>query len=106
VAGYRIHHGQVRAEGDVPPWLVTDEGDVLGWHGGWVAGTTLHGVFEGDEFRTSLLQWVARRAGKNWQPSAVGFSAAREARLDGIADLLEEHVDMDLLDTIIATGAP
>ena len=106
VSGYRIHHGRVEASGDVPAWFVGDDGAVLGWQAGWVAGTTLHGLFEDDDFRTAMLQWVARRAGKHWTPSAVGFSAAREARLDGIADLLEAHVDMKLLETIIATGAP
>jgi adenosylcobyric acid synthase len=105
-SGYRIHHGRVRGESEAPPWLVTDDGDTLGWQAGWVAGTTLHGVFEQDDFRSSVLQWVARRAGKSWEPGEVGFSAARQARLDGIADLIETHLDMDALETIIATGAP
>jgi adenosylcobyric acid synthase len=105
-AGYRIHHGRVRSDGEASKWLVADGGDVLGWHGGWVAGTTLHGLFEDDDFRTATMRWVARRAGKRWQPGAVGFSAAREARLDRIADLLEANIDMERLETIIATGAP
>jgi adenosylcobyric acid synthase len=105
-AGYRIHHGRVRSDGEASKWLVADGGDVLGWHGGWVAGTTLHGLFEDDDFRTATMRWVARRAGKRWQPGAVGFSAARQARLDRIADLLEENIDMERLETIIATGAP
>jgi adenosylcobyric acid synthase len=105
-SGYRIHHGRVRGEADTTAWLVTDEGDTLGWQAGWVAGTTMHGVFDEDEFRSSLLRWVARRAGKTWEPGEVGYSAARQARLDGIADLIETHLDMPLLETIIATGAP
>lgn len=105
-AGYRIHHGRVRAQDGASAWLVTDGGDVLGWHGGWVAGTTLHGLFEDDDFRTATLSWVARRAGKNWRAGSVGFSAAREARLNGIADLLDEHLDMHRIEEIIATGAP
>ena len=104
-AGYRIHHGRVRAGEGAAEWLVAPGGDVLGWHGGWVAGTTLHGLFEDDEFRTAVLSWVARRSGTRWEPGEVGFTAARMARLEGIADLIEENVDMALLETIIASGA-
>ena len=71
VSGYRIHHGRVEASGEVPAWFVGDDGAVLGWHAGWVAGTTLHGLFEDDDFRTAMLGWVARRAGKHWTPSGA-----------------------------------
>ena len=106
VAGYRIHHGRVTAEGDAQPWLVADDGEVLGWHAGWVSGTTLHGLFEDDGFRSALLLRAARRTGKDWVPGEVGFSAARQARLDAIADLIEAHLDMGALERIIAKGAP
>src|SRR5690606_37434697 len=34
-AGYRIHHGRVEG-GNAAPWLVADDGAVLGWHQGAV----------------------------------------------------------------------
>jgi adenosylcobyric acid synthase len=106
VAGYRIHHGRVRPEGEVAPWLVTGHGEVLGWHDGRVAGTTLHGLFERDGFRAGVLAWAAERSGKRWSPSGVDFAAARMERLDHIADALEAHLDLDRLAAIIAEGAP
>jgi len=106
VAGYRIHHGRVRPEGEAAPWLVADGGEVLGWQAGWVAGSTVHGLFEDDGFRTAVLRWAALRAGKRWRPGGVGFAATREARLDRIADLIADHVDTDRLDAIVARGAP
>jgi adenosylcobyric acid synthase len=106
VDGFRIYHGRVSADGDATPWLMSDAGEVLGWHAGWLSGTTLHGVFEDDGFRSALLLRAARRTGKHWVPGEVGFAAARQSRLDAIADLIEEHVDMDRLDRIIAKGAP
>jgi adenosylcobyric acid synthase len=106
VAGYRIHHGRVTADGDAQPWLVGHDGEVLGWHAGWVSGTTLHGLFEDDGFRSALLLRAARRTGKDWVPGEVGFTAARQARLDAIADLIEAHLDMGALERIIAKGAP
>jgi adenosylcobyric acid synthase len=109
VAGYRIHHGRVSPEGEPAPWLVGDHGaggEVLGWHGGRVAGTTLHGLFESDAFRADVLRWAAARATKRWAPGDVGFAAARLARLDAIATAIETHLDVDRLCDLIAEAAP
>jgi adenosylcobyric acid synthase len=106
VSGYRIYHGRVHGEGEATPWLVGDDGEVLGWHAGWLSGTTLHGVFEDDGFRSALLLRAARRTGKHWVPGEVGFAAARQARLDAIADLIESHLDMSRLEQIISLGQP
>ena len=109
VAGYRIHHGRVVAAGaggPATPWLVGADGDSLGWWDGRVAGTTLHGLFEADDFRAGVLAWAAERAGKRWSPGGLDFAAARLARLDRVADLLEAHLDLDHLAALIAQGAP
>jgi adenosylcobyric acid synthase len=107
VAGYRIHHGRVRPEGDAAAsWLVAGDGEVLGWHDGRVAGATLHGLFEQDGFRADVLAWAAERSGKHWSPTGVDFAAARMERLDRIADALEAHLDLDRLMAIIREGAP
>ena len=108
VNGYRIHHGRVSARSPVEPWLVADDGTVLGWRQGRVAGTTLHGVFESDVFRSAVLRWAAEAGGVQ-EPDglgAVSFPAARLARLDRIADTLDEHLDMDRLLALVAEGAP
>jgi adenosylcobyric acid synthase len=107
VAGYRIHHGRVRAAGAAAEWMVGAGGEVLGWFdGGRVAGTTVHGLFERDRFRAEVLRWAAGRSGKVWAPTCVDFAAARLERLDGIADALEAHLDLDRLVGLIAEGAP
>jgi adenosylcobyric acid synthase len=112
VAGYRIHHGRVTADGPAAePWLVApppggDGGEVLGWHGGRVAGTTVHGLFESDRFREAVLAGVAARAGKRWEPGGVDFADLRLARLDRIADTLEAHVDLDRLADLIELASP
>lgn len=106
IAGYRIHHGRVAAAGEAALWQVADDGAPLGWQAGWAAGTTVHGLFEDDGFRTALLRWAARRTGKRWQPGTIGFAATRLARLDRMADLIEDHLDVDRLEDIIAQGTP
>jgi adenosylcobyric acid synthase len=105
VAGYRIHHGVVRGAG-ARPWLVADDGTVLGWAAGRTLGTSLHGVLDADDVRTAVLAWAAEASGMP-PPAAPGvrFAAAREARFDRIADTLATHLDVERLTGIIAEGA-
>ena len=105
VAGYRIHHGRVEAvPGDAELWLVADDGSPLGWRSGdgRVWATTLHGLFESDGFRASVLG----RASPGFIPSAMSFAAERTARFDRIADTLEASLDLDRLFALIEEGAP
>jgi adenosylcobyric acid synthase len=108
VTGYQIHHGRTASEA---PWIslddewgtqregaVNDEASVL--------GTSLHGLFEGDGFRTAFLAAVAARRGRTFAPSGVSFAAAREAQFDRLADLVEDHLDMPAIEKLIAAGAP
>ena len=95
---YEIHHGRV----DVG--AVDTEG---GWaSSGAVMGTMRHGALESDETRAILLDLVASAVGQRWQPSSVSFAAAREARLDLLGDLAEEHLDVDALLDLARHGAP
>jgi len=97
--GYEIHHGRVTRADGVEEFLG-------GARRGPVFGTMWHGSLEGDEFRQSFLSEVASAAGRTWRPSATGFAAAREARLDLLADLVEEHLDVPALLDLALCGAP
>jgi adenosylcobyric acid synthase len=106
VSGYEIHHGRV-AGGD--PWIELDDvygREAEGASDGGVFGTSLHGLFEEDGFRTAFLDEVARRRGKRFEPSGVSFAAARDAQIDRLADVLEAHLDMAAVDALIERGAP
>jgi adenosylcobyric acid synthase len=96
--GYEIHHGRV-SRGDADEFLG-------GARHGHVFGTMWHGSLEGDSFRTSLLSEVARATGHLWEPSGVSFAAARERRLELLADLVEEHLDLEALHALAVDGAP
>jgi cobyric acid synthase len=37
----------------------------------------------------------------NVEPSGVSFAAAREAQLDRLADMLEAHLDLAAIDSLI-----
>ncbi len=99
VAGYEIHHGRVRVgDGDELPG---------GVRSGAVLGTMWHGCLEGDAFRAAWLQEAAAAAGRDdLDVGTVSFAAAREARIDAIADAVEEHLDLDAVLDLVEHGAP
>lgn len=98
VAGYQIHHGRVTVE--------DGEAFLDGCRAGAVWGTTWHGLFERDGFRRAFLAEVAAAAGRDWLPGTGEFAAHREARLDALGDLVEEHLDTGAVWRLIEGGVP
>jgi len=87
--GYEIHHGRICAGGD-------DE-FLGGARRGNVFGTMWHGTMEGDALRAAWLREVACAAGREVNTGTVNFAAQCEARLDLLADMIDEHIDVDVL---------
>jgi adenosylcobyric acid synthase len=111
LTGYQIHHGRVTRGAGARPWVQLDDAygsEVEGAvdPGGRVLGTTLHGLFEEDGFRAAFLADVGRRRGKELPPSGVSFTAAREAQIDRLADLVEAHLDLAAVEALVKEGAP
>lgn len=110
VAGYEIHHGRISRGDD------DDDEFIGGGRRGRVFGTMWHGTLEADGFRSAFLAEVAGfagaevgdsgRAGAVREPSGVSFAAAREARLELLADLAEEHLDLDAILELARSGPP
>ena len=97
VSGYEIHHGRV----DVGE----DEEFLAGAWQGSVFGTMWHGCLEGDEFRAAWLTTVAEQAGiASFRAGSVSFAAAREARIDAIADAVEDHLDLEAILALVEHG--
>ncbi|TDD25168.1 cobyric acid synthase [Actinomadura sp. KC06] len=98
VHAYEIHHGKVEAEGE--PFLD-------GCRRNAVWGTTWHGAMENDGFRRAFLKDVAQESGRDFVPAPdVSFQALREATLDALGDLVEQHLDTEAMWRIIEDGAP
>jgi adenosylcobyric acid synthase len=92
--GYEIHHGRIIRGDGVYDFLG-------GLRAGQVFGTMAHGSFEGDALRAAFL---AESLGLG--SSGVSFPAARELRLDLLADLIEEHLDVDAMLKLTRAGPP
>lgn len=106
VRGYQIRFGRPEPGSDA--WLDLDgapEGARA--DSGWVAGTSLHGVFDADGFRTSLLGEIAEARGRSYRPSAIGFDEALEEQHERLADWIEANLDVDeVLDLAATASAP
>ncbi len=108
VTGYQIHHGRTTS---TTPWITLEDTWGTGSDGainddGSVLGTSLHGLFECDEFRTAFLAAVAARRGKTFASSGLSFAGAREAQFDRLADLVETHLDMAAIEKLIGGALP
>jgi adenosylcobyric acid synthase len=62
-----------------------------------VAGTYVHGLFAEDPFRSAFLA----EAGVT---SSLSYGASVDATLDGLAEHLERHIDIDRLLAIAGYG--
>ena len=93
-SGYEIHHGRVTPGPGVEEFLG-------GARAGQVFGTMWHGALESDALRAGFL-----RETLGLGPSGSSFSRARDARLDLLGDLVEEHLDMDAVLDLIHDGPP
>ncbi|CAM3008300.1 cobyric acid synthase [Skermania piniformis] len=96
VSGYEIHHGRVVRRGD-PALLRRSDGIPEGSVRDVVTGTHWHGLLECDEFRRRYLREVDRHSGRSGFVVSPDTSVARvrAAQLDLLADLVQQHVDVD-----------
>ncbi|HWM74352.1 MAG TPA: cobyric acid synthase [Nocardioides sp.] len=99
VTGYEIHHGRVEV-GSGEPFPG-------GVRSGAVFGTMWHGCLEGDAFRRAWLAAAAERAGvAGFAAGGRSFTAARQERIDAIADAVERHLDLDAILALAEHGPP
>jgi len=92
VSGYEMHIGDTTGPGLDRPMLRLSGGpDGCVSHDGRVAGCYLHGLFASDPFRSAFLEGLG--AGS----SELGYEQQVETTLDGLADHLEQNLDLAAL---------
>jgi adenosylcobyric acid synthase len=94
VVGYEMHMGVTGGPDRARPWLTLDDGRQEGACSadGRILGSYVHGLFAADGFRHAFLARIRqdRRPG-------VAFERLIDETLDGLADHLEAHLDLDAL---------
>ena len=108
VGGYEIRHGRpVRTGG--AGWIELDDefgaGDEGAVRDDRIFGTSLHGLFENDDFRRAFLGRAAARTGRSLAPRTESFAAVRARFHDALADVLEANLDLDRIGALIAAAA-
>jgi adenosylcobyric acid synthase len=99
LSGYQIHMGVTTLlEGCLPLLHIGTDGlDGAVSRDKPVWGSYLHGIFDTPDFRRLFL----RSLGWDASSPACSLSQKREEEIDRLADAVEEHLSMDLLDRII-----
>ena len=95
-SGYEIHHGRSRCVADDVSLFFRPDGSVCGYGRNRVWGTYLHGLFEDDVFRRTMIDRVRVDSGL----PAVGKILVQcnlDQSLDLLADMVREHVDLKVI---------
>ncbi len=100
LAGYEIHMGQTSPQGQSRPAfhlrqrldqpVALEDGQVS--PDGRVVGTYLHGILDNDVLRGGILAWAAGGAAV---ASLGDYAAFKDQQYDLLADLLEEHLNLE-----------
>ncbi len=103
VNGYEIHMGRSVVEGE-PLFTLEASGEKYtdGLIKGNAMGTYLHGIFDNDNLRTSLLEWLWERKGKERSVRKTESQVAmREQSFNELADWVRNSVDMEKIRSIM-----
>ncbi len=94
VSGYEIHAGVTSGLALEHAAVLLDDGRSEGAQSadGQILGTYLHGLFETPAACGALLRWAGLQ-----DVQAVDYHALRERDIERLADLVQHHLDTDLL---------
>lgn len=97
VSGYEIHAGVTSGSALANAAVLLDDGRSDGAQSadGQILGTYLHGLFETPAACSALLRWAGLQ-----DVQSVDYHALRERDIERLADLVEHHLDTELLRTL------
>jgi adenosylcobyric acid synthase len=98
VTGYEIHMGRTEPGG----CREALDGDGLVSSDGLVFGTYMHGLFQNPAAANALLSFISAKKGTSFAP----IPAISADPYETLADLFEEHVDMDAIVAMLGEKKP
>jgi adenosylcobyric acid synthase len=98
ISGYEIHCGVSSGVAlENPAIVLSDRLDGAISADGQILGTYFHGLFEAKDSANALLAWAGLK-----DSSSIDYRQFREASIDDLADALENHLDMNFIERVIA----
>jgi adenosylcobyric acid synthase len=93
IEGYEIHAGISRGEAlDNPFCELADGNDGAMSEDQHIIGTYVHGLFQNKATLDSLLRWAGLK-----EPQTLDYNRLCEQQLDRLADVIDEHLDTDMV---------
>lgn len=97
VTGYEIHAGVTRGEALMRPAVYLEgRGDGALSADDQILGTYVHGLFESTAACNALLRWAGLH-----DAQTPDYQALREANIDRLADAVEAHLDLALIERLL-----
>jgi adenosylcobyric acid synthase len=112
VSGYEIHMGETEAALTPFATIRRRNGTTVSVEDGFVSedgnlwGTYIHGIFDDDRFRSSLLDSLSRKKGSAPSKGTRPFALLREEAISSFALTVEKSLDMRRLYDIIGFTNP
>ena len=103
ISGYEIHMGITDITGNSKSAIELEEGILDGAVNFEenVFGTYLHGIFEDDNFRNSLLEGMRKKKGIDINDHQVNYKRFKEMEYDKLANLVRENIDIQVVKEIM-----
>lgn len=108
LVGYHVRMGRTAVDSTARPFLEVIEHnklqtqDGISINAGRLFGTYLHGLFDQSPFRR---WWLNRlRAAKGWEPLPATLGLSLDERIDRLADFVEQHLSMPMVDRLLEEG--
>lgn len=68
---------------------------------GNVWGTYIHGIFDNDSFRRSLLNHIRNKRGLNPINSRVRYTELKDRAINNLAEILKQNIDIDFIKRVV-----
>jgi adenosylcobyric acid synthase len=97
--GYEIHMGQTAQKETTFSCL--DNGNAEGGAKGNIWGSYVHGIFDCGEFAAAVVNCLLGWKGLPQTAHSIDWSASQERQLDQLAEQVRQHLDINLIHTLI-----
>jgi len=103
VSGYEIHMGETEVFGDSHSVFELENGRLDGAvnRSGTVFGTYLHGIFENDELRRSIIKTLKDKKGIVEDNSQLNYKELKDNEYNKLAKTVKDNVDLNKIRTIM-----